>query len=188
VIKQAGLGDLPRLAAVLGRSLEADPIFQWLFGGSANSAGIASFALGLYAQPAASGMVWEAGDGQAVAVWVPAGGQVIDSTSAPGIPSPGEHQGMPNHDDVWTWLESFVPSEAWYLEVLGVDPDAQGAGLGAALIQHGLSLAGAAGAGAFLETSVARNVPYYERFGFEVVEEADMPGGGPHVWFMRVDP
>ena len=27
-----------------------------------------------------------------------------------------------------------------------------------------------------------RNVPLYERLGFEVVEEADSPEGGPHVW------
>jgi predicted N-acetyltransferase YhbS len=27
---------------------------------------------------------------------------------------------------------------------------------------------------------------YYERFGFEIVEEA--AGGGPRIWFMRWDP
>ena len=29
---------------------------------------------------------------------------------------------------------------------------------------------------------------FYERHGFRVVEEADPPEGGPHVWFMRRDP
>jgi hypothetical protein len=42
--------------------------------------------------------------------------------------------------------------------------------------------------GVVLETGTARNVSLYERFGFRVVEEADAPGGGPHVWFMRRDP
>ena len=39
-----------------------------------------------------------------------------------------------------------------------------------------------------LETGTPRNVPLYERLGFRVVEEADSPEGGPHVWFMRRDP
>jgi ribosomal protein S18 acetylase RimI-like enzyme len=188
IIRQVSPADLPRLTAVLGRALEADPIFQWLFGGSAVAHDIAVFAEAIYAQPAESGMVWQAGDGQALAVWVPPGAQVIVPASAPGGLGLGESQGVPNHDEVWTWLESFVPGDAWYLEVVGVDPDAQGTGLGGALVTHGLERAGAAGCGAFLETSVARNVPFYRRFGFEVVDEGDMPDGGPHVWFMRVDP
>jgi hypothetical protein len=39
-----------------------------------------------------------------------------------------------------------------------------------------------------LETGTQRNVPLYQRLGFHVVEEADSPKGGPHVWFMRRDP
>ena len=38
---------------------------------------------------------------------------------------------------------------------------------------------------AFLETGVERNVAYYERFGFRVVDDDDSPLDGPHVWFMR---
>ena len=38
---------------------------------------------------------------------------------------------------------------------------------------------------AFLETGNPRNVPYYERFGFRVIDEGDAPGGGPRIWFMR---
>jgi hypothetical protein len=41
---------------------------------------------------------------------------------------------------------------------------------------------------AFLETGRERNVGFYERFGFRVVDDADIPSGGPHVWFMRWDP
>lgn len=65
---------------------------------------------------------------------------------------------------------------------------------GSRLIEFGLGLARAddAGAflenaGAFLETGTPRNVPYYERFGFRSVDDADADGG-PHIWFMRWDP
>jgi hypothetical protein len=48
--------------------------------------------------------------------------------------------------------------------------------------------AGAVGSRAFLSTDTRANVPVYGRCGFVVYEDADAPGGGPHVWFMRWDP
>ena len=38
---------------------------------------------------------------------------------------------------------------------------------------------------AFLETAVPGNVPYYERFGFRVVEAGEPVEGCPRIWFMR---
>jgi predicted N-acetyltransferase YhbS len=71
---------------------------------------------------------------------------------------------------------------------VGVEPGAQGGGIGSALIEFGLAGACADQAGMFLETGNPRNVTYYERFGFRVVEAANAPGGGPRIWFMRWDP
>ena len=34
---------------------------------------------------------------------------------------------------------------------------------------------------AFLETATSENLDFYERFGFSVLAEADVPGG-PHIW------
>ena len=62
-----------------------------------------------------------------------------------------------------------------------------GGGLASALVRHGLARARAAGEPAFLETSIASNVPRYEHLGFRVVEQADAPEGGPEIWFMRAD-
>jgi hypothetical protein len=56
------------------------------------------------------------------------------------------------------------------------------------LIASGLTQAATAGVPAFLSTGTRRNVDIYRRSGFRVVDEADAPGGGPHVWFMRRDP
>jgi hypothetical protein len=39
-----------------------------------------------------------------------------------------------------------------------------------------------------LSTGTRRNVDIYGRSGFRVVDEADAPGGGPHIWLMRRDP
>ncbi|HET6953560.1 MAG TPA: GNAT family N-acetyltransferase [Acidimicrobiales bacterium] len=75
----------------------------------------------------------------------------------------------------------------WYLSVLGTDPPAQGRGVGAALISPMLDRCDEAGLGAYLESSKAENVPYYERFGFAVTGEITLPGGPP-VWPMWRDP
>jgi ribosomal protein S18 acetylase RimI-like enzyme len=72
----------------------------------------------------------------------------------------------------------------WYLGVLGTAPAHQGRGLGPAVAQPGLAAASAAGAPAFLETGVERNVALYERLGFVVTGVIDTPGL-PRGWCMR---
>ncbi|MFD8254024.1 GNAT family N-acetyltransferase [Streptomyces werraensis] len=72
----------------------------------------------------------------------------------------------------------------WFLDTVGVDPDAQGAGLGTAVLRPGLAAAERAGCAAFLETSHARNVRFYERLGFTVTAEVPLPDDGPVTWCM----
>ena len=55
---------------------------------------------------------------------------------------------------------------AWNLATVGVHPDSQGAGLGGAVIEAGLTAVG--NAAVALETVGERNVRLYERVGFEV--------------------
>jgi ribosomal protein S18 acetylase RimI-like enzyme len=69
-----------------------------------------------------------------------------------------------------------------FLATVGVHPDAQGAGVGAALLRTALD--DLDGVPAYLETSSPANVRLYARLGFAVTGEADVPDGGPHVWAM----
>lgn len=46
----------------------------------------------------------------------------------------------------------------------------------------------AAGELCYLDTLEAHNVPFYERHGFRVVTEGDMPERDIHIWVMRRDP
>jgi hypothetical protein len=41
---------------------------------------------------------------------------------------------------------------------------------------------------AYLETTKARNVTFYERRGFAVVGDAHVPPDGPMMWFMAREP
>jgi ribosomal protein S18 acetylase RimI-like enzyme len=66
-------------------------------------------------------------------------------------------------------LEAKHPREPhYYLPFIGVAPQWQGRGFGAALMRPMLERCDAEGAPAYLEASTARNRALYERHGFEV--------------------
>jgi ribosomal protein S18 acetylase RimI-like enzyme len=81
-----------------------------------------------------------------------------------------------------------VPDPHWYLMVVGVEPALQGQGVGGRLLQPVFARADAAGQSCYLETATSRDVQFYTRHGFEVVEEGTVPGAGAPYWTMRRPP
>jgi GNAT superfamily N-acetyltransferase len=71
----------------------------------------------------------------------------------------------------------------WYLAVLGTDPSAQRTGLASAILQPVLERCDRERVPAYLESSKATNIPFYNKHGFEVVDELRIPGG-PSLWPM----
>jgi GNAT superfamily N-acetyltransferase len=76
----------------------------------------------------------------------------------------------------------------WYLATLGTAVDLQGKGVGAALMAPVIEHCDREGLPAYLESSKERNVPFYRRHGFEVVEEVALPSRGPKMWTMWREP
>jgi GNAT superfamily N-acetyltransferase len=72
----------------------------------------------------------------------------------------------------------------WYLAVIGSDPTVRGHGFGQALMRSRLDRCDAEYCPAYLESSKPENVPYYERFGFTVTREIELPDDGPTLWAM----
>lgn len=70
----------------------------------------------------------------------------------------------------------------YYLEYLGVRPGYQGRGYGSAIMNHLVAKADEISTGCYLENADPRNVAFYQRSGFQVIEEKDV--GGVHTWFM----
>jgi GNAT superfamily N-acetyltransferase len=75
----------------------------------------------------------------------------------------------------------------FYLAILGVDPSAQGQGLGSAVLRPMLDRCDTEGVPAYLESSKRENLPFYERHGFRVTGELKLPLGPP-LWLMWRDP
>ena len=74
-----------------------------------------------------------------------------------------------------------------YLHFAGVDPAYQGRGWGGAAIRAGLARAATRGRPVYLETATPENIGLYQRLGFAVIKEWDVPRGGPHFWSMWWD-
>ncbi|MCR9094619.1 MAG: GNAT family N-acetyltransferase [bacterium] len=78
-------------------------------------------------------------------------------------------------------MDRWHPEEDhWYLPLIGVEPNAQGRGIGAALMRHATERADADGLPCYLESSNPRNISLYERHGFERMGEIRV-GAGPLV-------
>jgi GNAT superfamily N-acetyltransferase len=72
-----------------------------------------------------------------------------------------------------------------YLALLGLRPDRQGRGLGGRLIEPGLAYADEHRLPCYLESSNPRNVPFYERHGFEVTGSHVYTEGRPVTFMWR---
>ena len=104
------------------------------------------------------------------ALWLPPGIQPDEVALTTLVEStvPKERLG-----DVFGLLEQmgrYHPTEPhWYLPLIGVDPAQQGKGYGAALMQRALAVCDRDHKPAYLESTNPRNVPLYQRHGFEVL-------------------
>ena len=72
----------------------------------------------------------------------------------------------------------------WHLQIIGVDPDYQRRGLGASMVRYLLRRIDREALPTYLNTTTDEGVALYQRLGFAVGAEADVPGDGPHLWAM----
>jgi len=71
---------------------------------------------------------------------------------------------------IFEQMGSYHPTEPhWYLPFIGVDPARQGNGYGSALMEYALIPCDRENQPAYLESSNPRNIPLYERHGFEML-------------------
>lgn len=85
-------------------------------------------------------------------------------------------------------VDAHAEEPHFYLFLLGSHPDAQRSGLGSTLLVPVLEKCDAEGIAVHLESSNPRNLPFYQRHGFEVVCEKSLEPGGPVVHPMRRAP
>ncbi len=83
------------------------------------------------------------------------------------------------------FAEKHLKEPHHYLFAIGAMDGQQGKGIGSALLRAGLQDCDKNPHPAFLESSNIKNNILYERFGFRVFEEVQVPNDGPTIWLMR---
>jgi GNAT superfamily N-acetyltransferase len=194
--RPARKADVTELSHALGRAFYDDPVSVWIMpDDKARAAHLRKFfATVTHHHHLAGGGVEVASDGSAIgaaALWDPPG-RWKQSAREQLMMLPSFILGFGPRlslgrklGDLFARMKQEHPDEPhWYLAVLGSDTVVRGKGYGQALMCSRLDRVDAEHAPAYLESSKAENVPYYERFGFEVSSEIVIPDGGPTLWPM----
>lgn len=81
-------------------------------------------------------------------------------------------------------LQEIHPKQPhWYLSMIGTDTRHRGEGVGPALLQPVLQLCDEQNLPTYLESSNQKNISFYIRHGFEILQDVTIPGG-PTLWPM----
>lgn len=176
---------------VLTLAFSTDAAVRYMFpNASAYLAAFPRLAAAMGGAALEAGTAWLADGEAAAALWLPPG-QSPDGDAIGAVV--GEFAPLERLEvlaEVGELIDRYHPKEPhWYLPMIGVDPFRQGQGLGAALLKAALRRCDADGLPAYLESSSPRNVPLYERHGFEVIGEirpGDHPGLTPMYRAARV--
>lgn len=210
LVRRATLADLDAMAATLTAAFDDDPIYNWFIRQDARRAQAMRHFFteevreylgsdGAAAEePGATKQAWVTtsldGVTSGVALWsAPPGGtrsRLISLLRA--APHFARDTGLARLPRL-LWLiratEAKYPRiPHWYLCVLGVEPSTQGAGAGAALVRTVIEACDRDRLPAYVESSKERNLPFYERHGFRLVERLDFPLRGPSLWLMWREP
>ncbi|MBL4874688.1 MAG: GNAT family N-acetyltransferase [Rhodobacteraceae bacterium] len=80
--------------------------------------------------------------------------------------------------------EPLVSEKDWYLSIVGILPEFQGQGLGEDLVRPVLEKADDAGVSTYLETFTPKNMPFYQRLGYDAVSSFVEPVTNSQYWLM----
>lgn len=187
-IREAEAGDRSAVARMLGRAFADDPAMSYIFPDATARAERLPRLFALLFDSDAVGMRLVAQDADAGTFWRPPGQAHVPMTAmlAQAIPLLTTLGiALPRALRLSHAIEAHFPAEPfWYLHIAGVDPARQGQGLGGASIRAGLARCDASGVPAYLETATQSNVRLYGKLGFALVDEWQVPKGGPRFWSM----
>jgi ribosomal protein S18 acetylase RimI-like enzyme len=194
VVRRATQDDVTAMAAQLARTFFDDPVASHIFRNEARrEAGLrAFFRTQIRADYLPFGGCYTTEGYSGSAIWAPAGKPMQTGLSGmlallPVLPYVVSNLGPTLR--LLSLIETKHPRRPhWYLATLGTAVELQGNGVGTALLRPVLGHCDAEGIPCYLESSKERNLAFYRRHGFEVVEEVSLPDDGPTLWTMWREP
>lgn len=184
-IRKAGKDDLETILDILGDAFVDDPVVNWV----TPKTKYARYAFELTVPSCIGhGLTFVAEDGSGAASWLPPG-VALESPVTPSVVLKGLVEYGPG--SLLRALATLVQSQRrhpkedyYYLFTIGALRSARGRGVGSALMREGLARCDADHMPAYLESSNLKNLPFYRKHGFEVVDELRLAMNGPTLWLM----
>jgi ribosomal protein S18 acetylase RimI-like enzyme len=183
-VVRAGSGDEKAIARVLASAFLEDPVWSWLIPRSQPMRRLELLFGAVVRHSVVAGHAYMTEDRNAVALWSPPGQWKLSTPTlirsvpaivgAAGVRLPrliGRLNAIERH-------HAKQQPEHWYLEFLATDRNAQGRGLGTALLHNCLSRFDLP---VYLESSNPRNLAFYQRSGFLVADVLEFRRG-PRQW------
>jgi GNAT superfamily N-acetyltransferase len=88
-------------------------------------------------------------------------------------------------DQINLFYRKYASEPHFYLDNLGVLKESRGKGFSSELIRPFLEMADVQKVIAYTDTVTPANVPFYQHFGFQLMEEKKVPGTGIVVYALR---
>ncbi len=193
-VRKATLADIDALSEALARAFDDDPIWNHLFPTRRRHERARAFvAYELKHHYLGQDETWTTTEGvRGAAVWMPPNTwRQTNLDTVRSLPTMLQVLGsrLPAAARAVSVIDgAHPPGEHYYLSILGTDPTYQGQGVGSACLEPVLARCDEQGIGAYLESSKEKNIPFYNRHGFEVTRELRLPNNGPSLWLMWRDP
>jgi GNAT superfamily N-acetyltransferase len=182
------------VAAAIARGFDDNEIWVWLIPDDRKRIGLLTrrYTAMIKHVCIPRGGAWATADLQGAALWTPPGRltwtlreQLHEELALlPGLGFRGAMRGR----RLYGLFHDNHPTEPhYYLDTLSIDPEHQRRGYGSALLAPLLERADAERMPVYLETQRYDNVPFYGRFGFDVIGEMSLPDA-PSLWKMWREP
>ena len=196
-VRSVGEADAEQAVSVLTLAFSTDPVIRALYPDTLDHLTHFPKMMRINIVPAMAHHAVHYVDGfSAAAIWFPPIRSDVDAEAAKSRGRQlgklmGDTASKEGNDDFYAALgdvEAGHPKEPhWYLSAIGVDPHHQNEGLGSILMEHALPKCDEDNALAYLESSSPRNVPFYHRHGFEVIQVVQV-GSSPIFTLMVREP
>ncbi|CAM3626043.1 GNAT family N-acetyltransferase [Smaragdicoccus niigatensis] len=180
-VRQLTSTDVPKAAEVFAAAFDDDPVGRWLVPRGTLVPHFRSDIDHWHAAPGCADVAIRDGEIVGAALWDPPGYEVrgLDRILGAVASLRALRGGIVRGSRAQNFLEAQRP-EGSYCHLALVGAAVKGQGIGSALLANRVDRLDSP---IYLESSNIANVPLYERFGFQVLREATLPGG-PTWWLM----
>jgi ribosomal protein S18 acetylase RimI-like enzyme len=188
-IKTATTSDEAPAVAVVVLAFSADPAARWTWPDPQQYLEhFPSFVKALGGKAFAHGSAYYADGHAGAALWLPPEVSPDEDAVMALFQRTGSASAKKDLVAVFEQMGRYHPREPhWFLPFIGADPYQQGKGLGGALMKHALIPCDRDHKLAYLESSNPKNIPLYERHGFELLGTIQV-GASPSIFPMLRKP